>query len=890
MIKETKTQGIGQHLLIGLFGLGLSLAACAPTDQSVSGTGDEVSNGVFGVIDGSPFHITAPEGGPFPEGSRTYTLVNYTLGLFAWEIESSVPWLSSDVPAGALAPGAEVDVAVSIDTAFAETLTVGEYPADLVFRDRSDPSGVLIMAFLLTVEPAPTGDLTVSPEDPWELEALTLAELEGQTQVYTITNEGSGELEWTAASQSSWLLVSGDAQGTLTEGASHELSVVIATESLTEDSGMHTGGIAFSNSLDQADTQLTVVTLRVGEQPSGRIDQGLIALYDFEELSGTVAHDLSGVSPAMDLAVASPGSSNWGAGTLGLDPSAILSSSGAATRINAAISTSNELTLEAWVTPANLTQDGPARLIGLSTDAHNRNVTMGQGLWGSQATDTFTTRLRSTETDTNGFPALDTDSGAASLGLLHVVYTRSPDGQTCLYVNGVTRAVGQTNGDLGNWAMDYPLVIGNEATGGRPWDGRLHLAAVYERALAEYEVQQNFTAGTGDATGPVLVASPSTGFTASGTVGETVSPTSFTYEISNTGTATLQWDAYSDATWVEVVGSGSGTVAPGESEDLVIQLSESQVGSLSAGTYNGQLFINETTSDVGSTTRGLTLTLNDPGGSGGGSSGGSGGGSNNGTWIKPGPDNTGPTNPSILVPSGSITVTQDGTVIENVSVSGTITVKAANVTIRNFRVNGGGNSNGGGSSYGINVKDVASNVLIEDGEIFGINSSGLLGADFTARRIEIHHSGGDAIKTTGNNLVESCWLHHLGMNVGSHADGNQTRSGDNVVFRGNFIDMPINDSGAGPGAPFKSNAAAINQAASGNITNVLFDSNWMNGGNYTIWITTKLDFTFDGCTVINNRFGRDFRYGPLRTNGNLTNINLSANVWDDTGELMDINN
>ena len=110
------------------------------------------------------------------------------------------------------------------------------------------------------------------------------------------------------------------------------------------------------------------------------------------------------------------------------------------------------------------------------------------------------------------------------------------------------------------------------------------------------------------------------------------------------------------------------------------------------------------------------------------------------------------------------------------------------------------------------------------------------------------------------------------------------------MFRGNFIDMPINDSGTGPGAPFKSNAAAINQAASGNITNVLFDSNWMNGGNYTIWITTKLDFTFDGCTVINNRFGRDYRYGPLRTNGNLTNINLSGNVWDDTGELMDINN
>ena len=882
MIKGTKTQGIGQLLLRGLFGLGLCLTACAPSDQSVSGLGDEVGNGAFGVVDGNPFHITAPEGGPFPEGARTYTLVNYTLGLFAWEIETSVPWLTSDVPAGALAPGATVDVTVSIDTAFAETLTVGDYPADLIFRDRSDPSGILIMAFLLTVEPAPTGDLRVTPEDPWELEALTLAELEGQTQVYTITNEGTGELEWAAASQSGWLVLTGDAQGVLAEGASQELTAAIATGNLSEGSGIHMGSIAFSNSIDQADTQTTVVTLRVGEQPDGRISDGLVALYDFEELSGTVAHDLSGLTPSMDLEIISPGSSNWGAGTLGLDSSAVLTSGGAATRINTAISTSNELTLEAWVTPANVTQDGPARLISLSADAHNRNVTLGQGLWGTQASDTFTTRLRSTETDTNGFPALDTDAGAASMGLLHVVYTRSMNGQTCLYVNGVTRAVGQTGGNLSNWSSDYPLVIGNEVSGDRHWDGRLHLAAVYERALADFEVQQNFTAGTGDATGPVLVASPSTGFTASGTVGEAVSPTSFTYEVRNTGTAQLEWNAYSDSAWVEVLGSGTGSVAPGEAQDLVIQLVDAQVGALTAGSYNGLLFIDETTTGVGSTTRDLHLTLNDPGGSGG--SGGSGGGSNNnGEWVKPGPDNTGPTAPELLVPSGSITVTQDGAVIENVSVSGTITVDASNVTIRNFRVDAQD------GLYAINVRPDATNLLIENGELHHMHVFGVLGANFTARRLNVHHSGSGGFRTRGNVIVESCWIHHLGMNPNAHADGNQTRLGSNFAFRGNFFDVPIPESAAGPGPPFHSNAAAINQAASGDISNVLFDSNWMNGGNFTLFITTKLDYTFDGCTVVNNRFGRDYRYGTLRLNGALSNIHISGNVWDDTGELMDIN-
>jgi hypothetical protein len=295
-----------------------------------------------------------------------------------------------------------------------------------------------------------------------------------------------------------------------------------------------------------------------------------------------------------------------------------------------------------------------------------------------------------------------------------------------------------------------------------------------------------------------------------------------------------------------------------------------------------------------------TTSASGVGGTGGASSaGGSGGmtaasGAGGDTMapeecVKPGPDNTGPTEPNLLVPSGSITITQDGAVIENVFVKGTMTVEAANVTIRNFRIDGGGDSSGGGVSYGINVKPVASNVLIEDGEIFGISSSGLLGANFTARRINIHHSGGDAIKTTGNNLVESCWVHHLGMNPGAHADGNQTRFGSNFTFRCNFFDMPIPDGAAGPGAPFKSNAASINQAKAGNITNMVFDRNWMNGGGYTLYITAVNGYTFDGCTVTDNRFGRDYRFGPLTTSGPLSNIHLSGNVWDDTDELMSIN-
>jgi hypothetical protein len=39
--------------------------------------------------------------------------------------------------------------------------------------------------------------------------------------------------------------------------------------------------------------------------------------------------------------------------------------------------------------------------------------------------------------------------------------------------------------------------------------------------------------------------------------------------------------------------------------------------------------------------------------------------------------------------------------------------------------------------------------------------------------------------------------------------------------------------------------------------------------------------------LINNRFGRNCRYGVLSTTGY---VYISGNRWDDTDELMDINN
>ena len=46
---------------------------------------------------------------------------------------------------------------------------------------------------------------------------------------------------------------------------------------------------------------------------------------------------------------------------------------------------------------------------------------------------------------------------------------------------------------LSNWETNFPLVIGNEATGNRPWEGKISQLWISDRALTKGEVQQAFS-------------------------------------------------------------------------------------------------------------------------------------------------------------------------------------------------------------------------------------------------------------------------------------------------------------------------------------------------------------------------------------------------------------
>lgn len=221
----------------------------------------------------------------------------------------------------------------------------------------------------------------------------------------------------------------------------------------------------------------------------GRVPDGQKVLYTFEQDSGITVSDVSFRAPELPLQIETPANTTWVDGGLSLTSSTVVSSVDAAMKINTACRDSNAVSVEAWLKPANDTQSGPARIVTISGGPNGRNVTLAQD------GDRYEVRLRTTATSDNGLPAFQTAAGAVSASLTHLLFTRNAAGEASIYLDAVEAATDTIGGDLSTWAADYPITVGNEPGGERPWLGELHLVAVYCRALTPDEVLQNYQAG-----------------------------------------------------------------------------------------------------------------------------------------------------------------------------------------------------------------------------------------------------------------------------------------------------------------------------------------------------------------------------------------------------------
>ena len=259
---------------------------------------------------------------------------------------------------------------------------------------------------------------------------------------------------------------------------------------------------SFANNIQptQVDPSLVVskaLTLVDGTIASGgnRFENNQIALWQFKTGNGTTAFDTSGVEPAINLSLS--GDVEWvGGWGINVKKGKAQGSTQASKKLYDMIQATGEYSIEAWVAPANVTQE-EARIVSYSGSATARNFTLGQTLYNYDFLN------RSSVTNANGDPALSTADADEDLqaALQHVVVTFDPVNGRRIYVNGeFTDDVDpQGGGTLGDWDDSFAFVLGNEVSGDQnQWQGVIRMVAVHNRALTQAQIKQNYDVGVGE--------------------------------------------------------------------------------------------------------------------------------------------------------------------------------------------------------------------------------------------------------------------------------------------------------------------------------------------------------------------------------------------------------
>ncbi len=306
--------------------------------------------------------------------------------------------------------------------------------------------------------------LTETPPEGWTIDNVN-------TDTGSATLNGDGSITWEAT------------------GAEGEVTM---TYDLTIPEDVDEGSFDGEMTADGESTDIIGQELDLPPIPD---NIGLVALYTFDEGEGTTVGDSSDVGEPLDLTISDPAGVDWGDDTLTINdsnPGLKITSGEPATKLFNNLTPTNEITMEAWVTPSNTTQSGPARIMSYSVDTGNRNFTMGQDA------DSYQIRLRTPVTGNNGInPYVATDPGTVVTELTHIVYTRAADETANVYLDGesVATSTNTVPGEFTNWNEEYEFSLANEVNGDRFWQGTYDLIAVYNVVLSADQVMERFNAG-----------------------------------------------------------------------------------------------------------------------------------------------------------------------------------------------------------------------------------------------------------------------------------------------------------------------------------------------------------------------------------------------------------
>jgi len=259
---------------------------------------------------------------------------------------------------------------------------------------------------------------------------------------------------------------------------------------------------AFAASITPANIDPSLITskalsLTQGTIASGasRYDADTIAKYEFQSVVNNTTFDTSGIDPSADLTISGNVTlaGGWGinVGAGGKAQATTQSSQ----KIYSMIQATGEFSVEAWVAPALVAAD-KSYMVSYSGGDTTRNFTLGQ------TNQDYDFMLRNSNTALTGLPQLQTPNAAMALqaSLQHVVLTYDAVSGRQIYVNGVLVPVPdpQKGGTISNWDSTFALVLGNEVSGDRSWQGLIKFVAIHSRAMTAAQVMQNFNAGVGE--------------------------------------------------------------------------------------------------------------------------------------------------------------------------------------------------------------------------------------------------------------------------------------------------------------------------------------------------------------------------------------------------------
>ena len=250
----------------------------------------------------------------------------------------------------------------------------------------------------------------------------------------------------------------------------------------------------------------------------------------------------------------------------------------------------------------------------------------------------------------------------------------------------------------------------------------------------------------------------------------------------------------------------------------------------------------------------------------------------------PDESNTGVPKGTKLRPSGSLTVTQPGTVVDGLHVNGCIEILASNVTVRRTLVRGGVC----GADHAIDIGYGSAKyrgILIEDVEIDGARTqargAAIGNSGFTCRRCNIHGTA-RGVQMSSDVVVEDSYIHDLYGTPTSENAPIQTNGGSRFVIRHNNLLMDEMPGGTSALALF---------GEFGAIDDLLVERNLFNGGTYCVYAASDPTKPYPVATrarFVGNVFGRALHrncglYGPVTAWSGKGRGNVwSGNHWEGT--------